>query len=335
MSLTFDALIGQQLVVGLPGTTLTPEVAAHLRAIHAGGFIPFVRNFESPEQFRALIAQIQEVIGPSGLVAVDHEGGRLVRFSHGVTPFPDALTVGTTQQPPEAYRQGQIEARELRALGVAVNLAPCLDVLAEGSDPIVGNRSYGREPQRVAAFGAARIKGLQAGGVAACAKHFPGIGAVPKDPHHHLPTVDADWSLMRRMHLGPFVEAIRVGVATVMSSHVCYPNLDATPNTPATFSSRLMRELLRGELEFQGVVFTDDLEMGALRELCPIGEAAVRAMAAGHDVALICADLRRQQEVFDALRRAYQEGRLSVQELERSVERIARLRQGLPSPAEG
>jgi len=320
-----DALIGARLVVGIPGTIATDEVIEHLKHIRAGGLIPFARNLQSPEQFRRLLSQLHDALGRQVLVMVDHEGGRVVRFSSGVTQFPDALTVGTTKEPGEVRQQGEIEAKELKALGVAVNLAPCVDVLVEGADPVIGTRSYGRDPQRVASLGAARIQGMQRQGLAACAKHFPGIGAVPKDPHTSLPTVQLDWSAMRHVHLVPFVEAIRVGVATLMSSHVCYPKLEPSSHTPATFSVRLMRDLLRGELGFDGVVLSDDLEMGALREVCSVGEAAVRAVEAGHDALLVCSDLAAQREVFEALRVAYYDGRLPVEELERSVERIRRL----------
>lgn len=324
--MTREELVGATLVVGLPGTSLTNEVAQHLRAIHAGGFIPFARNFESPEQFRALVASLNEACGRELLMMVDHEGGRVVRFSGGVTAFPDALTVGASQSPAVVHRQGEIEAEELRALGVHVNLAPCVDVLVAGSDPVIGHRSYGHEAQRVADFGVARIQGLQSRGVAACAKHFPGLGAVPKDPHTQLPTVTLGWEAMRAVHLVPFIAAIRAGVTAIMSSHVCYPQLDPTPATPATFSKRLIRDLLRTELGFQGLILSDDLEMGALRELCSIGEAAVRAVEAGHDVLLVCADLQLQRQAFDTLCAAYRHGRLSLRELEGRVDRIARQR---------
>ncbi len=320
-----EDLVGRQLVVGLPGPVLSPDAAEHLRAIRAGGFIPFERNYASPEQFRALLAQIREALGRGVLVMVDQEGGRVARFASGVTHFPDPLTVGRTQQPDDVERQGAVEARELQSLGVHVNLAPCVDVLVEGSDPVIGTRSYGGDPARVAAMGAARIRGLQGGGVAACAKHFPGLGAVPKDPHTQLPMVRLSGRAMRQVHLAPFVEAIRAGVAAIMSSHVCYPQFERASAEPATFSSWLIRDLLRGELRFQGVVVSDDLEMGALRELCPIGEAAVRAVEAGHDVLLICSDLAAQRKVSEALRQAYRTGRLSTAALEQSLARLARL----------
>lgn len=336
--MTLEELVGATLVVGLPGTRMTPEVADHLRAIHAGGFIPFARNFESPDQFRALVDDVNEAAGRRLLVMVDHEGGRVVRFARGVTPFPDALTVGSSQSAEDVYRQGTIEAAELSALGVHMNLAPVVDVLVAGADPIIGTRSYGGDPARVAELGAARIRGLQAHRVAACAKHFPGLGAVPKDPHIHLPTVEGlGWPSLRAVHLVPFAAAITAGVAAVMSSHVCYPALEGAPGVPATFSSRLMRDLLRDELGFEGLLLSDDLEMGALRELDSparhgvpgraIGQAAVRAAAVGHDLLLVCSDLAAQREVFDALREAYCAGRLPTAALARSVERAERLRQ--------
>jgi beta-N-acetylhexosaminidase len=161
--------------------------------------------------------------------------------------------------------------------------------------------------------------------VAACAKHFPGLGAVPKDPHKQLPTLPLEWDAMRAIHLAPFVEAIRAGVATIMSSHVCYPRLDPT-GVPATFSSGLMRTLLREEMGFPGLILTDDLEMGALGELCTIGEAAVRAVEAGHELLLVCATPASQRAVFEALCAAYRSRRLAASELEHTVERITRLR---------
>ena len=325
MPRSLEELVGAQLIVGLPGTTLSSDVAEHLRAIRAGGVIAFERNYESPEQFRRLVGQLEEALERSPVVMVDHEGGRIVRFTSGLTRFLDPLAIGQTQPPADVERQGTIEARELRALGVHVNLAPCVDVIVEGSDPVIGNRSYGNDPHRVAVLATARIRGLQAGGVAACAKHFPGLGAVPKDPHTHLPTVHLDWPAMRACHLIPFQAALQAGVATVMSSHVCYPKLDSTPRTPATFSRRLIQGLLRDELGFQGLVVTDDLEMGALQDLCEIGEAAVRSVEAGHDILLICHALEHQRRAFSALCQAYRQGRLQVKELEPRAERIRRL----------
>jgi beta-N-acetylhexosaminidase len=257
---------------------------------------------------------------------VDHEGGRVVRFERGVTRFPDARTVGRSQGPEDVARQGRVEAEELSRLGVRVNLAPCVDVVAEGSDPIIGDRSYGSDPARVSELAVARIQGLQSHGVAACAKHFPGLGAVPRDPHKVLPTIPLNRAAMERVHLVPFRAVIEAGVAMIMSSHVCYPGLGEPAGLPATFSPRLIRSLLRTTMRYDGLILTDDLEMGALRAFGTMGEAAVRATEAGHDILLICSDLAAAKEALSSLRAAYQGGRLPIAELERSVARLERVK---------
>jgi beta-N-acetylhexosaminidase len=324
--MTLDELIGARLAVGFPGTEATPELIAHLQAIHAQSLVVFARNFQSPEQFRQLLERLNEVLGRRLLVMVDHEGGRVVRFAQGVTWFPDAMTQGRTQGPEAIERQGAVEAQELRGLGVGVNLAPCVDVFVDGSDPVIGDRSYGTDPEQVGRLGAARIRGLQSHGVMACAKHFPGLGAVQRDPHKTLPTITLDWAAMDAVHLPPFQAAIASDVAMVMSSHVCYPTLGDPPGLPATFSPRLTRELLRSQLRFTGLLLTDDLEMGALRAFGSMGEIAVKATEAGHDLLLICADLAAQKVAFASLRAAYQDGRLPRVELEASVGRLANCR---------
>ncbi len=325
-----DELIGARLAVGFPGSEATPDIIEGLRRIRAQSLVVFSRNFETPDQFRRLLRRLQGSLGHSLWVMVDHEGGRTVRFSSGVTRFPDALTVGNTQPPEAVDRQGTVEAEELRRLGVSVNLAPCVDVLVEGSDPVIGARSYGSDPDRVARFAVERIRGLQSHGVAACAKHFPGLGAVPRDPHSTLPSIPLHWQEIEAVHLPPFEAAIRAGVAMVMSSHVCYPGLGEPAGLPATYSRHLIHDLLRIRMGFQGLILTDDLEMGASRTLGTMGEAAVRATEAGHDVLLICSDLRAAHEACDALRRAYEEGRLDRVELEASVARITRAMAAFP-----
>ena len=324
-----EMLIGAKLAVGFRGLKATPALITQLRATRAQSLVVFSRNFASPAQFRALIQGLEDGVGWRLLVMVDHEGGRVIRFSDGVTRFPDAMTVGRTQAPDQVESQGAVEADELARLGVGVNLAPCVDVVVEGSDPIIGDRSYGSDPAIVAACAVARIRGLQSHGVAACAKHFPGLGAVPKDPHAVLPTIGLNWDAMEHTHLPPFRAAIEADVAMVMSSHVCYPGLGEPLELPATFSPALIRGLLRKRMGFQGLILTDDMEMGALRALGTMGEAAVRATEAGHDILLICSDLDAAREAGEALREAYRSGRLNPAELEESASRVAKTREKL------
>jgi beta-N-acetylhexosaminidase len=321
-----EALIGAKLAVGLRGAEVTEQELAQLRALRIRALIVFARNLRSPPQVAALLRRLEEALEDRLLVMVDHEGGRVVRFAEGVTRFPDALTIGRSRSAEEVRQQGRVEAQELARLGIRVNLAPCVDVLMDGADPIIGERSYGSDPTRVAELAVARIEGLQSQGVAACAKHFPGLGAVPRDPHVELATIRCGWEEMERRHLVPFCAAIQAGVAMVMSSHVCYPWLGDPEGLPATFSPRLIRDLLRARERFAGVILTDDLEMGAVRGLCGLGEAAVRATAAGHDLLLICSDATAAREAFDALREAVRIGRLDRTDLEASAQRLTRVR---------
>jgi beta-N-acetylhexosaminidase len=319
-------LVGERLVLGIPGTRITPEIVRHFQELHAGGLILYRINFESPPQIRKLIADLEEALGRRLLVTVDHEGGRVIMFRDGVTVFPDNLAVGTAGKIDYASQQGAIEARELRRLGMDVNLGPVLDVLTEAYSPNIGIRAYGPDWRLVAQMGAARLKAMQAGGLSACAKHFPGKGHAPVDAHLGLPVIPSTWQEMEAVHLKPFVQAIHTGVDLVMSSHPYYPNLDPGPKRIATFSRRIIYDYLRSELNFKGVIASDDLEMGAIKAICPIGEAGILAAAAGHDLLLVCHDLKAQKEVYDNLLEAYQSKRLPWKELEESAARLETLK---------
>ena len=319
-------LVGERLVIGIPGTKITPEIVRHFQELHAGGLILYRINFDSPSQLKKLIADLEEALGRRLLVTADHEGGRVIMFRDGITVFPDNLAVGTAGKVDYARQQGEIEAKELRRLGMDVNLGPVLDVLTETYSPNIGIRAYANDWRLVAAMGAARIAGMQQGGLSACAKHFPGKGHAPVDAHLGLPVIQSTWQEMEEVHLKPFVQAIQTGVDMVMSSHPYYPKLDPDPLKIATFSRKIIYDYLRTELDFQGVIASDDLEMGAIKALCPIGEAGILAAAAGHDLLLVCHDLQAQKEVYYKLLEAYKGKRLSLKELEESVERIKRLK---------
>jgi beta-N-acetylhexosaminidase len=318
-------LIGQRLVIGMPGTQVTPEIVRHFQDLHAGGLILYRINFDSPHQVRRLIADLEEALGRRLLVMADHEGGRVIMFRDGITVFPDNLALGATGKLEYAAAQGEIEAQELRRLGLDINLAPVLDVLTEAYSPNIGIRSYGRDWHLVAEMGAARITAMQRQGLSACAKHFPGKGHAPVDAHLGLPVINSTWPEMEAVHLKPFVAAIAAGVDLVMSSHPYYPNLDPGPLQIATFSRRIIYEYLRGELKFTGVIASDDLEMGAIKALCPIGDAGILATQAGHDLLLVCHDLEAQKEVYQKLLTAYETGQLATRELEVSVARLEKL----------
>jgi len=324
--MTLEELIGSRLVFGIPGTVVTPEIVRHFQETHAGGLILYRINFESPDQLHKLISDLENALGRRLLVACDHEGGRVIMFRDGITVFPSNQAIGKTGNTQLARQQGEQEGRELRRLGIDVNFAPVLDVLTEAYSPNIGIRAYGADPELVAKMGAARIAAMQVEGVSACAKHFPGLGPATLDPHLKLPVIQTTWQDMEKVHLIPFSRAMRTAVHSIMTSHPLYPNLDASEKTPATFSRKIVYDYLRKGTGYKGVIFSDDLEMGAIREICPIGQAAVKAAEAGHDMLLACHDRAAQKEVFHALVEAYTSNHLPKKELEDSVQRIEMLK---------
>jgi beta-N-acetylhexosaminidase len=329
-----EDLVGERLMIGLSGPTVGDADIRLFKDTRAAGLILYRRNFTSPAQLLELLGRLEGALGRRLLVATDHEGGRIVMLGQGVTIFPDNLAVGTAGEETFAFKQGFFEARELRRLGVDLNLGPCLDVLTERYSPNIGIRSYGKDPALVARYGVARIRGMLKGGVSACPKHFPGKGHSPLDAHLRLPTIDSDWAEMQRVHLVPFFEALAAGVECIMTSHPVYPKLDPS-GVPATFSRLIVEDYLRGQLGFRGVIVSDDLEMGAVTESCPIGEAALRAAAAGHDLLLVCHTEAAQRAAPGAHVDAYRGGRLPRHALELSAARVRALRERRAARAEG
>ena len=321
-------------MIGLKGVTLDDADVRLFRDTRAAGLILYRRNFETPAQLLDVLTRLENTLGRRLLVATDHEGGRIVMLGRGVTVFPDNLAVGTAGDETFAHKQGLIEARELRRLGVDLNLGPCLDVLTDRYSPNIGIRAYGKDPKLVARYGVARLSGMAKGGLSACPKHFPGKGHSPLDAHLKLPTIDSDWDEMHAVHLVPFLQAIAAGVECVMTSHPVYPRLDPS-GVPATFSRLIVEDYLRGELGFRGVIVSDDLEMGAVSETCPIGEATVRAAAAGHDLLLVCHTEPAQRAAATALVDAYRSGRLPRAGLERAAAGVRALRERRTARAEG
>ncbi|MBI4431714.1 MAG: beta-N-acetylhexosaminidase [Candidatus Omnitrophica bacterium] len=316
-----EEMVGQHLMIGIKGSKLTPEMAGLFKETSAGGLILFRPNFSTAEGFKTLIKDLEAALGRRLIVAVDHEGGRVIHLAENITVFPDNLAFGYAGSEAYAAEQGAIEAAELRHLGIDINLAPTLDVLTQTFSPNIGIRSYGMDPNLVARFGSARIRSMQRGGLSACAKHFPGQGHSQVDTHEGLPVLAGSWDEMKESHIRPFAAAISAGVDAVMTSHPVYPGLDHLV-VPATFSRRIVHDLLRKELGFDGVILSDDLGMGALKDICSIGESACRAVAAGHDVVLVCHNESAQREAFRSLVRGYRNGRLNVRELEQSMDRL-------------
>ena len=289
--------LGQLFMVGLPGFVLDDSTRRLIEEFRINNFIYFKRNVESPEQLKKLSedlhkACIQNNLGPP-LIAIDQEGGSVTRLAPPFTQFPDARVLAESENPENALGDfARVCSRELRDIGVNYNLAPVLDVCDAGKEYFMEKRSLGGDPEVVGKLGTHVIKEMQAKGIAACAKHFPGLGAAVVDPHLELPYVAKTEPLIRTQDILPFQQAVAAGVASIMTSHTIYHHLD--PGNPATLSRKILTDLLRNELGYDGVIITDDLEMGAIEKEGDLGEAALQAFAAGADLLLICQSHERQ-----------------------------------------
>ncbi len=306
-----------------------------LAALDSGlaGVTLFGPNITGPEQLAGLTAQLRSA-GGEPLVAIDEEGGDVTRISHLTgSRYPGNAALGVVDDVQLTAAVHRALGTDLAALGVTVNLAPSADVNTAGDNPVIGIRSFGPDPGLVARHVAAAVSGLQAAGVAACAKHFPGHGSTRADTHHRLVTVDASLDLLHRRDLPPFTAAIAAGVRGIMPGHLRVPEL--TGDAPATLSAAAQTGLLRGELGFTGVIISDALEMRAVSRTYGIPEAAVLAVAAGTDLLCLGRDVGEDGylAVRSALSDAVTSGRLAVQRLEEARENVAQLRTWLAGAA--
>jgi len=313
--------VGQLFMLGFQGTELTEDLRALIKTYHPGGVLLFSRNLTDPEQAARLTNALQKLAQKMPLlVAIDQEGGRVARLPKGFTVFPGQGTLGRAGTVSLAYGFAEVTARELRAIGVNMNLTPVLDVNTNPQNPVIGDRAFGRDPELVETLGLAVIAGLQDNGVLACGKHFPGHGDTAADSHKELPTVSHGLDRLHEIELRPFVHCFQNGLAAVMTAHVRYPAWD--PEHPATLSTAILTDLLRGQLQFKGLVLTDDLEMHAILDHYSIEEAALRALSAGADILLICKDSERQAAAMDAVYRAAKDGDIPTLRFEHAVLRV-------------
>ncbi len=319
------------LLLGLPGPRADRESVRLLRETGAAGVLLLARNILSPAQTRRFVLELQDRLGRPLIVSIDHEGGWVLRFSKGLTAFPGNAALGKAGDPSLARRTGLAMGRELSALGIGLNLAPVLDVVGPAYNPGIIIRSFGDDPKAVSRLGASLIAGLQAGGVRACAKHFPGKGPARQDAHIALPTVRLTREELFRLHLPPFRAAVRAGVACVMTSHAVYPSLDPS-RKPATFSRRIAHGLLRERLGYRGVLISDDLCMGAVTRDRSIPQAALEAFEAGHDLLIIAHAPQAQREASELLFTALKEGRIRRERWELSLKRARGLLRTPPRP---
>ncbi|MEW6435366.1 MAG: beta-N-acetylhexosaminidase [Myxococcota bacterium] len=312
--------VARLFVVGFPGTVPDRDVKA-LIDDGVGGVILFKRNVESPEQVAALVKSLKAHAGRPLLAAIDQEGGRVARLRGApFTTLPPMREVGRPGDAALAERVGRLLAFEVRALGFDQDYAPVLDVDTNPANPVIGDRSLSRDADEVARLGVALARGLEAGGVASCGKHFPGHGDTSKDSHLDLPSLPHGLDRLRRVELKPFAAYARAGLASLMTAHVVFEALD--PQVPATMSRPVLTGLLRDELGFTGVVVSDDLEMKAIADHFSVARAAVAGLEAGADQFLVCHHADVQRGAIDAVVEAVETGELSHAQLDRALARV-------------
>jgi len=287
------------VVLGIEGMTLTDADRARLRHPLTGGVILFARNFASCAQLAALTASIR-VLRTSLLICVDHEGGRVQRFHDGFTAIPAMRTLGelwdtdVARAAAEAERLGMLMAHELRAHGVDFSFAPVLDV-DFGASAVIGDRAFHGNPNAIAHLASCLRRGLNAGGCAAVGKHFPGHGFVAADSHVDLPVDERSLDALLADDLVPFAVLAKAGLEAVMPAHVIYPAVDAVA---AGFSRIWLQDILRGRLQFDGLIFSDDLEMAGAHAMGDIVARADAAVAAGCDMVLSCNDFAAMDDLL-------------------------------------
>ncbi len=334
MALTLEQLVGQRLLWGFQGKSdPPPEFLSALKRGQVGGVNLFrALNIDRPDQVRRLIDQLQAVTHDAGLppllITADQEGGQLIGLGDQTTPFPGNMALGATRSVELAQRVGQAIGREIAALGVNVNFAPVCDVNINPLNPVIGTRSFGESPELVARLAAAMITGLQSAGVAATAKHFPGHGDTASDSHYGTPLITHSLARLREVEFPPFRAAIEADVKLIMTAHIAVSAIDRDANLPATLSDKILGDVLRRELKFNGVIATDALDMGAVMPNghSDIATVSVAAATAGADLLLLTSFID-QAAIYAALLKAVQGGQIARSDFQRSIDRIAALKE--------
>ncbi len=328
--------VGQLFVMGFAGTSVPGDVAKLMRDEKIGGAILFSRNIESLEQVVALNTELVALGDEQHpmMISVDQEGGRVARLRGIATDLPSMRAVGEKSRDDEdlPYRLGAMMARELTALGFHLDYAPVVDVDSNPDNPVIGERSFSRDPHEVAAFGAAMIRGMQQAGLAACAKHFPGHGDTDTDSHLELCRVPHDLTRLYDVELVPFLAAAQAHVATVMTAHVMFPALD--DELPATLSEKILQRLLRDRIGYDGVIVSDDLEMRGVADHFEIEQLVTLGLNAGVDQFLICHDREKVERAVAAARQGLADGTIDAARVRGALARVEQLkRQFVGAPA--
>jgi beta-N-acetylhexosaminidase len=317
---------GQLFLVGIAGANVSSEERLLFQEYGFGGFILFKRNCLDAGQIAALCRDLWEVAGEfPPFIGIDEEGGRVHRLPPPFTHFPPAASARHAAGSGLAYRAARAIGTELALAGINLNFAPVLDLDGNPGCPGIGDRAFSADPGEVTGFGRFWFDGLRDAGIIPCGKHFPGHGAANKDSHRELPIVTKPWELLKSTDLAPFEHACRNGIDALMSAHVLYTALD--PRAPATLSPAIVTGLLRQQLGYGGVVFSDDMDMRAISGRYTAGESALAAILAGVNVLLFCHAPEKAVEAHEYLYARAAEDAAVRARVDESVARVTTLKQ--------
>ncbi|MFC5476602.1 glycoside hydrolase family 3 protein [Massilia suwonensis] len=324
-------IAGQLIMVRLFGTELDEDTAAFLAQNRVRGACLFRQNMVDAAQLTSFTGRLRAVMGPEALIALDQEGGAVVRSTWVPAP-PSAMALGAANDPVLAREVGAAIARAVRSLGFNWNFAPVLDLNNNPHNPVIAERSFGADPETATRIALAWMEGSESEGVACCVKHFPGHGDTHVDSHRALPTVDKPLAELERFEFAPFRMAAPFAPA-MMTAHIVYPALDA--EYPATMSRPILTGILRDSWNYQGVIITDGMDMHAIAHRYGAGQAAVRALVAGADMVMAIGSRATQEETIDAIAAAIASGELPMPEVEARLARLSRLAAAHPAGAAG
>jgi beta-N-acetylhexosaminidase len=321
--------IGQLLLIGITGEIVTPQTCSFMKEISPAGVVLRPGNVSTPKQLQKMTEDLQACSQINGdlplLIALDHEGQYVTRFNSGVTIFPAALAQGATGQPALTYQAAYVQGQELTSVGVNMILGPVADVLANFDNTVISQRSFGADPASASQFVSQAVLGFQDAGLISSPKHFPGHGGTAEDSHVDLPMDPIDVNVLEQVYLPTFRASIQAGAPVVMLSHVVFPNID--PNGLPASLSPVIINILRTELDFEGVILTDSIGMGAIKDHWSMAEASLMAVQAGADM-LITSSTTTARDAQNGLLVALQNGNLSAERIDESVQRVLALKAG-------
>ena len=328
--------IGQQVIMGLRGHSLGTDEAEFIVKNNIGGIILMGRNVESPSQVRELVAELQSLRSRMAdksplFISIDMEGGRVHRLKPPFTKWPALAYVGKIDSTSVAFRFGQAMGDELRAVGINLDFAPCIDIFTNPENTVIGDRALSSNPEVVSRLGSALVRGYIKADVIPCAKHFPGHGNTFIDSHVDLPVEHKSLDEIEKVELEPFKKIFRARLELVMAAHIKFPKID--PEWPASLSEIFLKQILRERLRYRNLIISDDLDMKALTLNYDKGTIAVRALKAGCNILLYCNEPDSPPTALDAVEKAAKDGQLDPKTIAENHSKILELkREKLVSP---